>query len=798
MLQAVQTLKKHLTSDVDVNEARKNCIEKRESSTYLKICVFKRYKSFIFTHVTMDAKDVCVEIETDQFYSKFLVDNIKPLISENISVTDQVNKLAKGIDKLNKSLEQQVLLKHNDLLTQASHITDLETSLASVQSQVQSLLHGAEKLQERVHTPYESLENQTLMLERVQTTCNLLRHSSKILSLWNKLVLIKDNPAKEAAILFELNELISDYDFEGINILKDVLKEVKERKSALLESSTSLLQSSLLTGDKVKLLQCFKVFHNLQCTNEQIQNTAQTILEDLRKEINTALNVQLVSIEVKKSSSGRVAPGKANIMNIQDLKVKLWDNIDKLFKVHMYNGCLKVMMLQNVVNELHAIGNFRNITKNFWSDLCTIFSKELERSNSTVNQSVEIDYPKLLRNFNDLLSRLKCKDLELKRSCLKKWENSFLSNSLGKLLEPVRSMWHLNQVPNTDQIDNAVRVIAEALSISLGDKQLSISLANSVVKSVKQMKLETEQRISMDSDVAQIIEPPTSSQQKNADLCNALYYFSSQIKRVLVNMNSMLPVESIEIVQESLKDISSSPVLQLFAASIENSLQIILMTMHDEPDLNRSDDPTGKTLSCSPYMKELQQFVTRCKDIYLSMFNEKSAVNECCISIAKNCIDKFVQHVCNVRPLSKYGRVKLQIDCKHLEVSLSPLVNDITELGELYSQLKATGLLLDKGPVEIAKSQSVGATLPYSLVMMFLFAFGGPQLLAPHTCAGWNINKLMQWLDSHKTEKERLEFVAGALQRYQNHIRQNQIATYDEVYPILLQLLEDGRKFLKK
>ncbi|XP_045501220.1 conserved oligomeric Golgi complex subunit 5 [Colias croceus] len=746
----------------------------------------------------MEAKEVCAAIENDEFYSKFLEATVKPITTDNISVTDQVTKLTDGINKLTKSLETQVLAKHNDLLTQASHISDLETMLESVKVQEETLLRGTEGLAEGVYASYDSLENQTRMLERVQITCQLLRHASKILALWNKLQTIQENPAKEAMLLYELNELFGDYDFDEIILLDDVLKQVRQRRTELLNNSTELLQSSLLNGDRTKLLQCFKVFHNLQCTSEQINNTVKTILKDLQKEIHTALNIQMVSIEVKKSSSGRVAPGKANIMNAQDFKIKLWDNIEKLFTGSIYHSCMKVIMLQNVVTELHAIGNFRNIARDFWNELCLVFSTELDKSPSNVSQSIEIDYAKLLKCFNDLLSKLKYKNLEMNRSYFTKWENSFLSKSLAKLLEPVRSMWHLNQVPNMDQIDNAVRVIAEALSISLGDKQLSISLAYSVAKSIKQMLVETEQRLSMDSDVAQIIEAPTSTQQKNADLCNALYYFSSQINRVLNNMNSILPPESIQIVQNSLKDISSLPILQLYAESIKNSLFIILMTMHDEQEFSRSDDPSNKTISCSPYMKELQQFVSRCKDLYLSMFHEKSALNECCVTISKACIERFIHHACNIHPLSAYGRAKLQADCKQLEVSLSPLITDMMDLGDHYRQLKALQLLLEKTPQEVAKSQNEGASLPYSLVMMFLFSHAGPQLLAPHVCAGWNIQKLMQWLDSHKNEKDRLEFVAGALQRYQNHVRQNQITTYDEVYPILLQLLDDGRKIFKK
>ncbi|VVD05233.1 unnamed protein product [Leptidea sinapis] len=742
----------------------------------------------------MEVRDVCAEIENDAFYSKYLQESVKPL-DENISVTDQVAKLNQGIEKLTKSLETQVLAKHNDLLTQASHISDLEAMLTCVKTQETALLHGAEGIAESVCASYDSLETQTRTLERVQITCNLLRHASKILSLWNSLVTVQDNPAKEAMLLYELNELFSDYDFEGINLLDDVLKQVRHQRKELLDNSTQLLQTSLLSGDKPKLLQCFKVFHTLQSTGEQIKDTVKSILCDVKKEIHTALDIQMVTIEVKKTSSGRIAPGKANIMNTLDYKIKLWENIENLFKGEIYNSCMKVVMLQNVVTELHAIGNYSNIAKNFWDDLCSIFSKELDKSPSNASQSIEIDYPKLLKCFNELLSKLKCKNLEINKSYYKKWENSFLSKSLGKLLEPVRSMWHLNQVPSMDQIDNAVRVVTEALSVSLGDKQLSISLAHSVAKSIKQMHMETEQRLTMDSDVSQIIEPPTSVQQKNADLCNALYYFTSQIKRVLVNMSSMLPNESVEIVQNSLKDISSLPILQLFAKSIKNSVCIILMTMHDEPEFVKNYEP-NKNVSCSPYMKELQQFVSRCKDIYLSMFHDKSALNKCCINISEACIECFIQHACNLRPLTPYGRVKLQTDCRQLEVALSPIVTDMMDLGDYYRQLKALQLLLEKTPQEIAKSQYEGASLSYSLVMMFLFSYAGPQLMAPHTCAGWNIAKLMQWLESHKDERDRLEFVAGALQRYQNHIRQNQIAAYDEVYPILLQLLEDGRKLL--
>lgn len=44
-------------------------------------------------------------------------------------------------------------------------------------------------------------------------------------------------------------------------------------------------------------------------------------------------------------------------------------------------------------------------------------------------------------------------------SIFEKWENAYLSNSLSRLLDPVNSMFSLENAPSHDQIDSLIRTI---------------------------------------------------------------------------------------------------------------------------------------------------------------------------------------------------------------------------------------------------------------------------------------------------------------------------------------------------
>lgn len=79
-----------------------------------------------------------------------------------------------------------------------------------------------------------------------------------------------------------------------------------------------------------------------------------------------------------------------------------------------------------------------------------------------------------------------------------------------------------------------------------------------------------------------------------------------------------------------------------------------------------------------------------------------------------------------------------------------------------------------------------------------LFGFAGAELASPHQNTGWSLPKLSTWLDEHSSEGERLDLVAGALQRYEHVVRQKNSVNYDPVYPVMSQFLETALKQISK
>lgn len=735
----------------------------------------------------MDHKDVCFEIENDDFFRQYFSNASKKAVDKAMSASEKIDMLNKGIEKLNLELESQVISKHHDLLTQASHATTLEKAIGVLQIESQGLLTGIEKLRTQVLTPYDMLENQTSVLSRIQKVCHIMRQAAKIIDYCKGLKELDKNPSLQATLIYEVEQTIDDGDFEGLDILVDELETVRTYKARIIENASKNLQLGLSNGDKSVLIHSFNIFSNLHVAKDVINDLINSELNYITLNVQNAFNVQQRSADTSKGG-----PGKINITNPQNFKQQLWENIEKLFNECLYSSCKKIILLQSCLVDLHTLENYRYVAKGFWNNLSNIFSLELKKSSITANQCIELDFPRLLKCYNELCNKLHYKQFAIKRDTLSAWENTFLSKSLTKLLDPVRSMWQMSHVPTLEQVDEAVRAISNALSVALGDKQLSLALATSVAKCIKQMSTEAEQRICMDADAGQVIEAPTSSQTRNAALSNILFYFSKKINRVIMNMLTILSAESINIIQESLKDISCVGVLQPFCVSIKSAIDLILGSMHSEPEPIKVDVTT--ITSCSLYMRELQQFLSRCRNIYLCLYDDRVALNGCSEEIAKHCSKTFLYNVCCLRPITDYRRRKLYFDYKQLLIILSAFTSHM-DYPNPFEELRTIHILLSLAPMKIAEHTCRTNTMPHSLVMLLLFAFAGPDLLSPHQCAGWSNRQLVDWLHEHKNERERVEFIAGALQRYVNHVNQHNITKYDDMYPLLLQLLDEARKF---
>lgn len=166
--------------------------------------------------------------------------------------------------------------------------------------------------------------------------------------------------------------------------------------------------------------------------------------------------------------------------------------------------------------------------------------------------------------------------------------------------------------------------------------------------------------------------------------------------------------------------------------------------------------------------------------------------------MAKRCIELFVQNLVSVRPISSSGRNRLKTDCTHLETALKPICSDLPSLGNSFRLLRAISSLIQQTPEDLsAQIPDLDSPVRPYIILYILFSYAGVDLTSPHTAAGWGNEKLIQWLEGHTSEIDRLELISGALQKYRNIVRQKNITQYDPVYPQISSYLEKAIKSCK-
>lgn len=137
----------------------------------------------------------------------------------------------------------------------------------------------------------------------------------------------------------------------------------------------------------------------------------------------------------------------------------------------------------------------------------------------------------------------------------------------------------------------------------------------------------------------------------------------------------------------------------------------------------------------------------------------------------------------------------MQSDYNFLENGLKLIYPQLSDLGRPYRLLKSMAILIVLSPSEIVAGHASGGSVPPSTVLFMLFAFAGADLASPHQNTAWSLPKLSSWLDEHPKEDDRLDLIAGALQKYEALVRNKGSTTYDPVYPIMSQFLESTIKW---
>uniref|UniRef100_A0A674ERX2 Conserved oligomeric Golgi complex subunit 5 n=1 Tax=Salmo trutta TaxID=8032 RepID=A0A674ERX2_SALTR len=784
-------------------------------------------------------------ISSPECYADFLTEDfdVKTYTAQAIHhavIAEQLAKLAQGISQLDKELHSQVVARHEELLAQATGIESLEGVLQMMQTRIAALQGAVDRIRTKIVDPYNKIVARTAQLARLQVACDLLRRIIRILYLSKRLQGQLQGGSREitkaAQSLNELDYLSQGVDLSGIDVIENDLLLISRARLEVENQAKRLLEQGMEIQNPTQVGTALQVFHNLGSLRETISGVVEGYRTTIQDNVTTALDIKGLT----QSADSRGAPGRAVMStpgNTAAFRATLWTNLEKLMD-QICAACGQVQHLQKVltkkrdpvthvcfINEIIKDGQ-PDILYTFWSDVTHTLSVEFQRAtaaSSFLKQALEGEYPKLLRLYNDLWRRLlqysssiqgvisssavldNAMDLpttetdnqdlfthakhdynpeKALKDSLQPYEAAYLSKSLSRLFDPINLVFPMGgrNPPSHDELDSIIKTITSELNVASVDTSLTLAVVKNAAKTVQLFCVKSEQLLSTQGDASQVIGPLTEGQRRNIAVVNSLYRLYQAVAKVISGLGSCpLAAEHALTGVQALMASAVQPLL----LSVSDSIEAIIITMHQEYFSGSMSTPGKPDVPCSLYMRELQGFVGRVMADYFRHFQCVDFIYDNTESIAQRCITLFIRHASLLRPLGEGGKMRLAADFAQMELAVAPLCRRVSELGKPYRLLRSFRPLLFQNSELIASSPAVGDLIPYSTLLHFLFTRAPSELKSPHQVHTLYIQK---YLDTPSNEWIRL--FQGALEAYMQSVKARQGKEFAPVYPIMVQLLQ--------
>ncbi|XP_023164195.2 conserved oligomeric Golgi complex subunit 5 isoform X1 [Drosophila hydei] len=729
----------------------------------------------------------------------------------HLTIGVQIQELSKRLQNTTEELHQQVRDKHGALLQQATHAGRFDAALNSLAEDVQRVRATGHRLKSQVDNQYQLVENQTQVLGRLHDVSHLLRSAGTLLTLTAKLKNTKD-VLRQAELHFELGQLIEDKDLKDIEFIQEERAYVLSSRQKIRNLTQMQLVTGLQERNQTQVVNALKIFMNFNTLEKSLENLLATFIADMEQSLKECFAGTDISVLNKadavrspthggnsstKAQASR-GPGKApQLTTTQNFRAKFWKSLHWLLYDELYESCTQIKLLKLSLEQINQFGytsesSDQCIPQRFWQRVQQLLRKSFDECTQHVNQTLQEGLSKLLTSARGLEQRLN-NEFQFDNELFAPLEVGYVSKCAANLKACLAGV----DLPGNETVDNFIRVASTELSAALIDSQLSNAIANVFIACGKELCTKLEAQIKLSADSKQVVDLPNLQQQQNTQLANVLYYYKDSVRRMLSDLQMQFertPSAARSNIARSLDqaDLLIGTILQQIMESIITAISIIILSMHREPGLNTDRLPTTGP---SMYMKELQEFVTRSWSHHIELFDDKEMTGKCGQELAKRCIELFIHNLCILRPLSMAGRQRLKHDCQHMEQALKPLCPNFAELGKPSRLLRAMSLLIVQSAQELVK-QSVGADslVPSYVVLLLMFGHAGAELQSPHTTANWSNERLIEWLDGHTAEREKLELISGALQRYRDNARRKNIQQYDEIYPMMVDYFEKALK----
>ncbi|TFK25504.1 hypothetical protein FA15DRAFT_639269 [Coprinopsis marcescibilis] len=250
-----------------------------------------------------------------------------PIGKEDISVA--ISKLTFGIEDVSKQIKSLVTAHHEDLLVQAASANSLSGSLVSVRSGLAELNNSLDKLQQKVHVPYDTLQLLVTRLKKLQQASDILRRTSRFVILARRLQLQMkemqasiDEKKKDKSSADELSGLASAAVYQSIEIEDD-----KER--AIAKAALTISEISVLLNGNTTQAESTETSGGVSLRNITAVAAFEEFIEDARDQVNGEME-QMVATGLRTLSPTLLASSLQTAFNLGVLATLVRDLLSSL------------------------------------------------------------------------------------------------------------------------------------------------------------------------------------------------------------------------------------------------------------------------------------------------------------------------------------------------------------------------------------------------------------------------------------------------------------------------------------
>lgn len=222
----------------------------------------------------------------------------------------------------------------------------------TLSSNMERLQFKVENLKKQIYGPYDLLESQIKILERLHNTTHLLRKAEDFLLLHKNLKSATELE-KQATILYEMESLIEDKELGKLKIIQEEKSSAISIKERLLFIADRDLTNGLQKNNDESIVKSLQIYCNLHILNDYLKKLSDLYIEQIKhsiKQIFEGVDLQTlqknqasITSNSTKSQNQSRGPGKVPSLSTSiRFRDKLLVGLEWLFTDELFSYCEQV------------------------------------------------------------------------------------------------------------------------------------------------------------------------------------------------------------------------------------------------------------------------------------------------------------------------------------------------------------------------------------------------------------------------------------------------------------------------